>query len=86
MKRKSDIYLRVLAGACVTYENIKDGSGRLIIKVWTADGEDIIGFLFDKVETVDNVMNALRTVRDKIQKPEPIHPKMKEVPDSGQLH
>ena len=75
MSKKSDIYLRVIAGAFVTSKDkSKDESWKMLVKVQVPGGEDLVGLSFHNLAVLDSCMNVLHRIRQEMTKDDKIHP------------
>jgi len=84
-KKKIDIFLRVVESAFVTYEKPPASTARLLVKVWTPEGEDLIGLSFDDVNVIDSMLRAISRCRQEIEKKPAIDPRLKG-PTDGSIH
>lgn len=86
-KNKGDIYLKVKSVAFVTIpgQPTEPMSGRLLVKVYTPTGEDLIGLSFDNIHAVEGCMTALNRIRVDMNAQEKVHPKLKG-PVDGTIH
>lgn len=84
-KRKANIFLKCTNGAFVTYEKPPAKTARMLVKVWTPDGEDLIGLSFDSVRVIDSMISALQRCRQEIEPPRAIDPRMRMNSD-GKVH
>ena len=78
-KKKGDIYLKVSSVAFVTIPDqpTEPMSGRLLVKVHTPSGEDLIGLRFDNLRAVESCMTALNRIRVDMSAQEKVHPILK---------
>lgn len=85
--KKADIYLKVVSVAYVkeTEAHTDPMVGEILIKVQTDVGEDLFGFRFMDLQTVDAAMNSLHRIRTTMTSQEKVHPKLKG-PTDGSTH
>lgn len=86
-KKPGDIYLKVKSVAFVTIpgEPTEPMSGRLLVKVYTPTGEDLIGLEFTNLHAVEGCMTALNRIRVDMTAQEKVHPVLKGAV-SGTVH
>lgn len=88
MNKKTDIYLRVIAGAFVVIpEKAQEPlTGRILIKIQTdGGGEDLVGLHFADMPAIDSCLRALERIRAELQSGEKLHPLLKN-PAAGDTH
>jgi hypothetical protein len=78
-KKPTDIYLKVKSVAFVTIPDqpTEPMSGRILVKVFTPAGEDLIGLAFDNLHAVEGCMSALNRIRVDMTAQEKVHPALK---------
>lgn len=59
----------------------------MLVKVWTPDGDDLIGLSFDSVKVVDSMIAALTRCRTELSPPpDNVHPLLRFGPAKGPVH
>ncbi len=88
MKKKTDLYLKVVAGAFVARSDRDktDNRVKMVFKVQGEGGDEVIGFSFDRLAILDSCISTLERLRDEfLATDQTIHPSMSE-PTGPQKH
>lgn len=81
MSKKKEVYMTVIKGAFVTIpEKTKEPTGKMLLKVKTEGGEDLVGLLFDTVQSIDSCLSALERIRGEFSTTDKLHPGMSKDP------